>query len=137
MLFLLCSGIIKADCRACYREQRVSPDGGGTGPMLSGVHHPTDVALQGRVGAVPGLPLPRRLKGHGEKSTRLVAELFMLNPTGSGPLKHNSNVSPWHRRADFPSRLGRSEASSSGPSGEACEACGASGHCGSWASQAR
>lgn len=50
--------------------------------MLSGVHHPTDVALQGRVGAVPGLPLPRRLKGRGEKSTRLVAELFMLNPTG-------------------------------------------------------
>lgn len=82
MLFLLCSGIIKADCRACNREQRVSPDGGGTGPMLSGVHHPTDVELQGRVGAVPGLPLPRRLKGRGEKSTRLVAELFMLNPTG-------------------------------------------------------
>lgn len=52
--------------------------------MLSGVHHPTDVALQGRIGAVPGLPLPGRLKGRGEKSTRLVAELFMLNPTGFG-----------------------------------------------------
>lgn len=62
---------------------------------------------------------------------------FHAEPNRFWPLKHNSDVSPWHRRADFPSRLGRSEASWSGPSGEACEACGASGHCGSWASQAR
>lgn len=43
-----------------------SPDGGGTWAMLSGVHHPANVALHGRVGAVSGLPLPRRLKSYRE-----------------------------------------------------------------------
>ncbi len=47
-------------------EQCVSPDRSSAGAMLSGVHHPADVTLHGRVGAVPGLPLSGRLQGYRE-----------------------------------------------------------------------
>lgn len=40
----------------------VGPDGGRARPVFAGVHHPADVGLLGRVGAVAGFLLPRHLE---------------------------------------------------------------------------
>lgn len=106
-----------------------SPDGGRTRAVLSGVHHPAHVALHGRVGAVPGLPLPRRLE-----TFRCVSP--SPNPI-KGRFRTEASFLPWRPRADFPSPPGRSAASWWGPCGEGCEASGACGRCGSWATRAR
>lgn len=54
---------VQLEVEAESRVLRPSPDRRGSGAMLSGVHHPAHVTLHGRVGAVSGLPLPRRLQG--------------------------------------------------------------------------
>ena len=58
-----------------------SPDGGRAGAVLSGVHHPADVALHGGVGTVSGLPLPGGLETQGwgggnQSEWQAINELF-------------------------------------------------------------
>lgn len=109
----------------------VSPDRGGAGAVLSGVHHPAHMTLHGRIGAVPRLSFARGLK-----EDRSVIETFSIRSSAELIALDESSYAPWHRAAVLPSPQGRSGASAWGPSAVGCEASGVCGHCGSWASQA-